>query len=79
MKLEGRYLTTEEAAQALGITQARIRQLILDGTLSAIKLGHEQYGTWLVPEAEIEKYKQTRRKRGRPSKNEQGGGKEQDG
>jgi excisionase family DNA binding protein len=68
MKLEGGYLTTEEAAQALGITQARIRQLVLDGTLSAIKFGDTRYGTWLIPENEVERYKHTRRRRGRPSK-----------
>lgn len=32
-------LTTKEAAETLGITAGRVRQLVLDGTLKAEKFG----------------------------------------
>ena len=34
------YITTAEAAAALGISPMRVRQLIQDGTLRATKFGH---------------------------------------
>lgn len=33
------YLTTEEAAQRLGVTVGRVRQMIIDGTLETQRFG----------------------------------------
>jgi excisionase family DNA binding protein len=38
--VKGMY-TTEEAAMQLGVTSARVRQMILDGTLPAEKFGRD--------------------------------------
>ncbi len=34
------WLTTKQAAEFLGVTDSRIRQLILEGKLTAQKFGH---------------------------------------
>ncbi len=34
------YLTTKQAAEKLGVTESRIRQLIAEGRLKSEKLGH---------------------------------------
>ena len=34
------YLTTKQAAEKLGVTESRIRQLIAEGRLTSEKLGH---------------------------------------
>lgn len=61
MSIEG-YYTTAEAAEFLGVSAARIRQLIGDHTLSSRKIGN----TWLIPVSEVESYKQNRPKAGWP-------------
>lgn len=59
------YLTTSEAAKRLGVTAARVRQMILDGIISgAEKFGRDN----VIPEAEIERLEKTDRKAGRPAK-----------
>jgi excisionase family DNA binding protein len=37
---KGQLLTTQQAAERLGLTDSRIRQLILEGRLPAQKFGH---------------------------------------
>jgi excisionase family DNA binding protein len=69
VKLEG-YMTTAEAAAYLGVTNSRIRQLILDGFLPAIKLGDERRGMWLIRREDVEKLKK-RPGPGRPRKGSQ--------
>jgi excisionase family DNA binding protein len=62
MNLEG-YMTTSEAAAALGVTDARIRQLIADKKLPAEKFG---WGIWLISKDAVEAYKGNKPRRGRP-------------
>lgn len=49
-------LTTAEAAEALGVTDARIRQLCAAGSLACQKIGRD----WLIPADEVERYKEKR-------------------
>lgn len=63
--MEGDFLTTKEAADALGVSTAYIRQMIINGTITgAKKFGRDN----AVPESEIERLKNTDRKAGRPKK-----------
>jgi excisionase family DNA binding protein len=58
----GKKLTTNEAAQVLGISTARVRQLVLSGKLPAEKFGRDL----MIDEVDLEAVKD--RKPGRPSK-----------
>jgi excisionase family DNA binding protein len=58
------FVTTTQAAALLGISTARVRQLILDGILAADKLGRQN----VIAEKEIARLKGTVRKAGRPPK-----------
>ncbi len=59
------YLTTTDAAARLGISQARVRQLILDGAIKgATKMGRDH----VIPESEVTRLQNTDRRPGRPSK-----------
>jgi len=60
--LEG-YITTKEAAQILDISEGRIRQLVADGRLPAVKVGQ----TNLVKETDLELVRE-RKRTGRPKK-----------
>ena len=60
---EQRYLTTEEAARATGVTRWRVWQWIKEGRLMAQRAGT----LWLIPEDELRKFQQVPRKAGRPS------------
>lgn len=60
--LEG-YITTKEAAQKLSVSEGRIRQLVAEGRLPAVKVGQ----TNLVKEADLELVKE-RKRTGRPPK-----------
>lgn len=60
--LEG-FLTTKEAAQKLNVSEGRVRQLVADGRLPAVKVGQ----TNLVKESDLELVKD-RRRTGRPPK-----------
>lgn len=53
-------LTTSEAAARLGVTAARIRQLVLGGDVQAEKVGRDV----LIPAAEIEAAKKRKTKPG---------------
>lgn len=57
-------LTTKEAANILGISDARVRQLVLSGKLPAQKFGRDLQ----IDEKDLEKVKE--RKAGRPKKRE---------
>ena len=48
------WIVTKEAADRLGVTPARIRQLIAEEQLSGQKLGGKYRGQWLVRASEIE-------------------------
>lgn len=60
--LEG-YITTKEAAQILNVSEGRIRQLVADGRLPAVKVGQ----TNLVKETDLELVRE-RKRTGRPPK-----------
>ena len=60
--IEG-YITTKEAAQILNVSEGRIRQLVADGRLPAIKVGQ----TNLVKESDLELVRE-RKRTGRPPK-----------
>ena len=60
--LEG-LITTKEAAQKLGVSEGRIRQLVAHGRLPAVKVGQ----TNLVKESDLELVKD-RKRTGRPPK-----------
>jgi len=54
------YLTTAQAAEELGVTAARVRQLILSGSLPAKKIGRD----WAIERDDLELVRE--RKLGRP-------------
>lgn len=57
------FLTTNEASQLLAVTPSRVRQLILEGTLEATKIGRDLF----VHEASVKAFlEHGRRQRGRP-------------
>ena len=60
--LEG-FITTKEAAKILDVSEGRIRQLVADGRLPAVKVGQ----TNLVKESDLELVKD-RKRTGRPKK-----------
>lgn len=58
------YLTTAEAAERLGVSTTRIRQMILEGVIKgATKVGQNN----LIPEKEVKRLETTERKAGRPA------------
>jgi excisionase family DNA binding protein len=64
-----KILTTKEAGKLLGINDSRVRQLIIEGRLPAIKFGN----AWVIQEKDLKKV--AIRKPGRPKKGKQKGGK----
>jgi excisionase family DNA binding protein len=59
------YLTAKQAAERLGISDARIRQMIIEGVIKgASKFGREN----VIPEKEVERLENIDRKPGRPPK-----------
>lgn len=61
----GNYYPTQEAATATGLSEGRIRQMILRNEIIAIPAGGKGY---LIPEAEIVRINSTVRKPGRRPK-----------
>lgn len=59
------YLTAKQAAARLGVSDTRIRQMIIEGVI----IGAEKFGRDnVIPEKEIERLENTERKAGRPPK-----------
>jgi len=56
------FLTTQEAAEKLGVTAGRVRQMIIDGQLPAKKFGRDN----LIQESDLKLVEN--RKVGRPPK-----------
>jgi acetoin utilization protein AcuB len=48
------WMTTSEAAARLGVTPARIRQMVAEGQLSGIKMGGKYRGQWQIKAGDIE-------------------------
>jgi len=59
--METKYLTTAEAAERLGLSDVRVRQLCNDGRLGR-KIGRD----WLISEEELTAFLATNRPAGRP-------------
>ena len=60
------FLTPNEAADVIGCTDGRVRQLLRDGKLLGQKIGERM---WLIPEAEVRKMRDLPVETGRPRKN----------
>ncbi len=58
------YLTTTQTAKRLNVSQARVRQMILDGVIKADKFGRDN----VISEAELKRIEKLDRKAGRPPK-----------
>lgn len=58
------YLTTNEAAAALGMTRDGVRKLIIRGGVKAERAGRD----WLIPSEEIQRLKTNPPPKGRPPK-----------
>lgn len=52
-----KYLSTEEAGEALGLTDGRIRQMLRAQELIGEKLGRR---SWAIPSSEIDRLKRQR-------------------
>ena len=57
-------LTVKEAAEILGISEARIRKMLADKVITGKKFGRD----WAIPKAQIEAMAKVKRKPGRPKK-----------
>ena len=58
------YLTTTQTAKRLNVSQARVRQMILDGVIKADKFGRDN----VISEVELKRIEKLDRKAGRPPK-----------
>ena len=52
---EQEWISTQEAAELLGVTTARIRQMVAENQISARKMGSKYRGQWQVKASEVEK------------------------
>ena len=48
------WITTQEAAERLGVTTARIRQMVAEDQISARKMGSKYRGQWQIKASEVE-------------------------
>jgi excisionase family DNA binding protein len=48
------YLTATKTAERLGVTSARVKQMVLQGTITAEKLGKDIF----IPASEVERVRQ---------------------
>lgn len=60
VKLAGEYYGTKEAAEAIGRTEGRVRQMIRSGELSAVEISER---AWLVPAKEVQRVLRDRQRR----------------
>ena len=51
------YMSTQEAAGSLGVTDGRVRQMLIAGELAGQKLGQR---SWAIPSAEVDRIKKRR-------------------
>jgi acetoin utilization protein AcuB len=49
------WITTQEAAERLGVTTARIRQMVAENQITARKMGGKYRGQWQIKSIEVEK------------------------
>ncbi len=48
------WITTQEAAEKLGVTTARVRQMVAENQFSARKMGSKYRGQWQIKASEVE-------------------------
>lgn len=65
--LKGSFLGVTEAAEAIGITASRLRQMLRAKDVKGEKVGPR---AWLVPQKEVDRLKKNPSKRGRPRSSE---------
>jgi excisionase family DNA binding protein len=70
-----KYVTTRQAAELLGVNRFWIVRLLANEKIKGHKLGHD----WIVFAPSLEKYRETKSKRGRPSTKEKQLREESDG
>jgi len=63
MALQG-FLTTIQAAEIIGVTAGRVRQLVIDQQIKGVERPDKR--TILIPETEAERLREVEHKRGRP-------------
>jgi excisionase family DNA binding protein len=59
-------MTTAEVADVLGVTESRVRQLLIKGKLPAVRIGDRYRGYWKIDPEQVEIFKLTRRGPGAP-------------
>lgn len=63
------YVTTEQAAEEIGVSPGEIRRLLNNGLLEGRRVPEgAKRGIWCVDKTDLENYKGRRRSRGRPTK-----------
>jgi excisionase family DNA binding protein len=68
------FLTTQQAAEGLGVSDSRIRQLILVGKLAAVKAGRD----WLIKVSDLKLMEKRKTKPGPAAKPVSRSGKKRD-
>lgn len=63
MLSQSEWLTVQEAAARLDITDGRVRQLLIDGSLKGQKFGN----TWAIALREVKRFEKIERRRGNPN------------
>ena len=61
-KYAKQYVTTKQAAEMLGVVTEHVNRLLIEKKIRGVKLGY----SWLVFLPSLEKYRETKSKRGRP-------------
>ena len=49
------WITSQEAAERLGVTSARIRQMVAENQITARKMGGKYRGQWQIKASDVEK------------------------
>lgn len=55
--------TVQKLARAAGLTDGRIRQLLIDGTIQGEKYGSETGGIWIIDSEEAARFLESRREK----------------
>ena len=48
------WITSQEAAERLGVTSARIRQMVAENQITARKMGGKYRGQWQIKSSDVE-------------------------
>lgn len=65
-------VSVSKAAEIIGCTTGRVRQLLLDGEIRGKKLDESEQAPWLVSRVDAEKLSKSPATTGRPRKNRAG-------